>query len=266
MKDQSIQNDDKMWKDIEKSHRRGKVAGGLLVVAAGSLFLARELGVVIPEWVFTWKMVVMGLGVIMAIKHKFLHPAWIVLVAIGGAFLLNDICPDLHIKPILWPVLIIIVGLFIVFKPRRNSYKARNQWRKCQKLQGGFHPGAQHSFGVEEPTKEDFIDSTAFFAEVKKNILSKNFKGGDITNVFGGSELNLSQADFEGKAELEITQVFGGTKLIVPANWEIRSELVTVFGSVEDKRPVQTQVSNEPMKVLLLKGTTFFGGIDIKSF
>jgi predicted membrane protein len=261
------QQNDNTYRDLEKIHRRGKIMGGLLIVTIGSLFLARELGVEMPQWLFTWKMLLVSFGLVLAVKHKFLHPGWIILVVVGGAFLISDIYPDLNIRPILWPILIIVVGLIVLFKPRsKYSFKARQEWRKWHRHHH-IHERHRHDFfNREEPTKEDFIDSTAFMAGVKKNILSKSFKGGDITNIFGGSELNLTQADFEGKANLEITQVFGGTKLVVPANWEIRSELVTVFGSVEDKRPVQPATGVEPVKVLILTGTTFFGGIDIRSY
>jgi len=274
MEDQKIQTeeggqDEKTWNDIEKSHRRGKIMGGLLVVTVGSLFLARELGMEIPFWVFSWKMLIIGLGLILAVKHKFLHPGWIVLIGVGGAFLLTDIYPDLHIKPILWPSLIIMAGFIIIFKPRRKNrhMHCSKRWKKIQEEHHRYHGRYEEFYNREEPTNEDYLDSTVLMAGVKKNVLTKNFKGGEITNIFGGTELNLSQADFEGKVKLEITQVFGGTKLVVPANWEIRSEqTVTIFGSVEDKRPTQQSTGSEPSKVLIITGTTVFGGIDIRSF
>ena len=37
--------------------------------------------------------------------------------------------------------------------------------------------------------------------------------------MFGGAEINFMQADIQGRVELEVNQVFGGTKLIVPAHW-----------------------------------------------
>ena len=235
--------DENMWNTIEKSHRRGKIMGGLLVVTAGSLFLARELGTEIPFWVFTWKMLLIGLGLIIAVKHKFMHPGWIILIGVGGVFLLSDIYPDMNIKPVLWPVLIIIIGLAIIFKPRRkkNFGRYRRHWKKWEERHNKYHRHHYSDFyNKEELSSDDTIESTALMAGVKRSILTKNFKGGEITNVFGGSELNMSQADFEGEVKLEITQVFGGTKLIVPANWEIRSEQsVTVFGSIEDKRALQ---------------------------
>ena len=84
-------------------------------------------------------------------------------------------------------------------------------------------------------------------------------------NVFGGTELNLTQADIQGSAVLELTTIFGGTKLIVPSNWSVKSEAVTIFGGIEDKRQI-AQVIEHPEKKLILKGTVIFGGIDIKSF
>ncbi|HEX6891115.1 MAG TPA: hypothetical protein VF141_10480, partial [Chryseolinea sp.] len=83
---------------------------------------------------------------------------------------------------------------------------------------------------------------------------------------FGGVEINLTQADITGRVPIEIVQIFGGTKLIVPSHWKIDTEeVVSVFGGLNDKRQVQNTVM-DPSKVLVLKGTTFFGGIDIKSF
>lgn len=275
MKVVDTQNEDS-WKDFEKSHRRGKVLGGLLIVAIGSLFLARELGVEIPFWVFSWKTLLIGIGLVLAIKHKFRHPGWIVLIGVGGVFLMSDLYPALNFKPILWPSILILIGLAIMFKPRNSHLHERRlkcrQWR--HRHRDFYRAGRVESYkgehsdfsNREEPVKDDYIDSFVFMAGVKKNILSKNFKGGEVTNVFGGSELDLTQADFTGSASLELTQVFGGTKLIVPANWEIKSELVTVLGSVEDKRPVQANVNAESPKVLVLTGTTVFGGIEIKSY
>jgi hypothetical protein len=72
------------------------------------------------------------------------------------------------------------------------------------------------------------------------------------------------QADLKGRAKIEVVQVFGGTKIIVPANWTIHSEMVAIFGGIEDKRP--PQLNAIPDKILVIVGTSIFGGIDIKSF
>jgi hypothetical protein len=85
--------------------------------------------------------------------------------------------------------------------------------------------------------------------------------------IFGGTELNFGQADMNNRIVLDITQIFGGAKLIVPPHWRIHSEeIVSIFGSVEDKRPIVANPTYDENKVLILKGTNIFGGIDIKSY
>jgi len=271
IKDINTENE-QVWKKLEKEHRRGKVFGGFLIVTAGALFLAKELGAEIPQWIFTWKMFLIAVGLIIGVKHKFMHPGWLILVLVGGAFLLADIYPSIAIKPLLWPVLIIIFGLFIIFKPHKK--RREHHWKKWQKFHQhnhrhnhGYNRGYNTDCFVEETTtNEDVLDYTTFMGGIKKIVLTKNFKGGDVTTVFGGAEMNFMQADFEGTTTLELTCVFAGTKLIIPSNWEINSELVSAFGSVEDKRPVQPKNTEGSTKTLILKGNVFFGGIDIKSY
>ena len=78
------------WKQMEKSHARGKVLGGILLVTAGSLFLAKELGAEIPYWVLTWKTLLIALGLISGVKHNFRNAWWFFLIVIGGVFLFLD--------------------------------------------------------------------------------------------------------------------------------------------------------------------------------
>jgi predicted membrane protein len=71
---------------------------------------------------------------------------------------------------------------------------------------------------------------------VKRTILSKDFKGGDIVNIFGGTDLDLTQADINGRVVIDITQLFGGIKLIIPPHWQVTSDVAAVFSNVDDKR------------------------------
>lgn len=262
---QENQNNDIFCK-YEKDHKRGKIIGGILVILAGTLLMARELGAEIPYWVFTWKTFLIGLGIIIGIKHNFRNHIWIVLVFIGGAYLASDLYPDLAIKHLLWPILVIMFGLMMIFRPKRrfrNHYKHR-EWKKWHEEHRAHRKDYSYETGN---ASDDTVESVTFMGGVKKKITSKNFKSGEIVVIFGGAEIDLSQADINEQATLEIVQIFGGTKLIVPANWEIKSELVSVFGSIEDKRIIQPPaLTNDIKKVLILRGTTIFGGTDIKSF
>ena len=115
------------------------------------------------------------------------------------------------------------------------------------------------------PSTDDYVDITAVFGGVKKQFISKDFKGGEVNCVFGGTELNLSQADFTGRVVLELNHVIGGSKLTIPANWHVQSELTAIMGGIEDTRNLHN-VTPDYNKTLVLKGTCFMGGISIMSY
>ncbi len=246
------------WENRMHRHDgKGRVWTGIFILIIGVAALMKATLTDFPDWLFSWQVLLIALGVFIGIRHQFRHVTWLILVLIGGVFLVNDIYPDFTFRRYMWPMALIIVGLFIIFKPKR-----RWKWDDVDEKKDSVSTPA----GAEaEISSEDFIDSTNIFGGSKKNILSKNFKGGDLVNIFGGTELDLTQADFSGTAVIEVTNIFGGTKLILPSHWELKSEAVTILGGIDDKRKM-TMMQEKPEKTLVLKGTILFGGIDIKSY
>lgn len=235
-----------------QANRSGRFWGGLVIVIIGGFLLARQMGVALPYWIFQWEMLLIGLGIYIGARHNFRNPGWIIPVAIGTFLLLDDYFYDLHLQRYFWPLFIIGIGLFMILRSRRSPEYLRKRFTD----EFGTVTGA-----------EDVIEIVTIFGGVKKNIIAKDFKGGEAVTVFGGTELNLLQADTKDKIVLELVQVFGGTKLIVPQHWKIHAEeMVTIFGGLNDKRPVSAASVSDETKVIVLKGTCIFGGIDIKSF
>lgn len=233
--------------------KHGGVWTGIFILLIGIAALLKASISFFPDWIFSWQMLLIALGMFIGIRHGFRGVAWFILVLIGGIFLINDIYPEFAFRRYMWPFALIAVGLFIIMRPR-------NKWRQEVRTSTGETIEDTGSF-----SKDDFVESTSIFGGSKKIIISKNFKGGDLVNIFGGTELDLSQADFSGVAVIELTTIFGGTKLLVPSNWSVKSEAVTIFGGIEDKRRMQAVIENSD-KTLVVKGTVIFGGIDIKSF
>jgi predicted membrane protein len=215
----------------------------------------------LPDWLFSWPMLLIVIGFFMGFKDGFRGIGWFIMILIGGAFLAGNIIPELNLRRYICPVAIIAVGIFLILRPR-------TRW------QSGF-VGDKKSWGdsgIEDATiinetkysKEDFIEATTVFGGVNRNVVSKNFKGGDIVVLFGGSELNFNHADMQQEAVINFTIICGGAKLIVPSNWAVKTELTPIFGGVEDRRSYNA--TGTPEKILVLKGTVLFGGIDIKSY
>lgn len=250
--------DEERWQRWQEQHQRGRLLGGLVLLAVGAVLLARQAGVVMPDWLFTWEMFLIVLGFYIGAKHGFAGKGWLIPVIIGAAFLLDDVYPDFSFSRFVWPAFIMVAGMLMIFSSRKTRH-SKNMWEKIKTAERGCE------FAKETSTTEDYVDATSVFGSIKKHILSKDFKGGEITTFMGGAEINLCQADLTEKATLEVTQVFGGTRIVVPAHWDIQSEMTAVLGGIEDKRPITpSNPGNE--KVLVIKGTSVFGGIEITSY
>ncbi len=251
---------------MERHGGKGHIWTGIFLLAIGGLALVRSFGVPMPNWLFSWQMLLIAIGLFIGFRKGFREGGWFVPILIGGAFLANDYILNGDLRRHIWPLILILIGALFIFRPRGKHCRP---WQK--KNQGT--PSAE---GVEAETitpvseatfsKEDVIDSVNIFGGSKKVILSKNFKGGEVVNIFGGCEVDLTQADMTTQAELEITAIFGGATLIVPSNWAVQTGgTVTIFGGIGDKRKITT-LTESTAKTLVLKGTMVFGGIEIKSY
>ncbi len=240
----------------------GNIWTGIFLLFIGAVAMLKVMLFPIPEWVFTWPMILIALGLFLGIRHSFRGAAWFILMVIGGAFLISSkeftkYYPGIELGQYLWPAALILLGLFFIVRPRRHRY-----WKEYidNKVEDAMNADVNRS-----TSSEDYIDSTSIFGGIKKNIISKNFKGGDITNIMGGSEIDLTQADIDGTVTIDLTQIFGGTKLIVPSNWQVKTQMAAIFGGVEDKRSIKN-APLDPNKILILDGTSIFGGIEIRSY
>jgi predicted membrane protein len=259
--------------------RHTRIWAGLFLLLVGSVLLLDQMGFPLPEWLFNWHTFLIALGLFIGFRSNFRGPVWIILIAVGGVYSFQEYYPTFELHRFLLPGILILIGIMFVLNPHHGRGpgwrgKWHEEWNKewdkerwsqerwSRKWQRRGPSGFSSS--REGYTSEDFIDATTIFSGVHKKIVSKNFRGGDIVTLMGGTEIDLTQADFTGVVRLDVTQIMGGTKIIVPAHWEVRSEVTAVFAGFEDKRQ-QPTVTN-PEKVLIIDGTSIFGGIELKNF
>lgn len=220
---------------------------GIVVLCIGLFFFMDRLNINLPHWIISWPMLLILIGVVMGAKGKFQGPGWIILILVGGVFLVNDIVPfDWNIRRFMWPAIIMVIGIYLIGKASTKKQ--------------------QYDEYLAEPgvTNDDYLQATTIFSGTNKVVLSKNFKGGNVTTVFGGTELNFMQADINGEAVLDVTTLFGGVEIMVPSNWDVKMDVNAVFGGIEDKRMIKSMQNSG--KILIIKGSCTFGGVDLKSF
>lgn len=227
----------------EKSNKRAIL--GVILVLIGAFLVIDNLNFLpytIRNIFFSWEMILIVLGVILLTSREN-KTTGIVLIIIGGFFLIPDV---LHIpfefRRIFWPMIFILVGLAILFRRggHRNNYSAGDQ---------------------------DYIDELSIFGGSERMITSKNFKGGKVTYIFGGSTINLSQAELsKGENLLDVFTIFGGGKFIVPRDWDIKVDVTSVFGGFSDKRLTDPNIVYDPGKQLIIKGIVIFGGGEVHNY
>ena len=248
------------------TRENGRVAGGLILVVVGVTLLLRKMGFYMPGWLFSWPMILILVGLYTGFKHSFRNKSWLILIAIGGFFLVSRFIPDLNLEPLFWPLLIIGMGIVFIVRPGKNSWGnfKTDRW---------YDKGQNESTGITSDTNDasftdsaDYLQVRSVFSGVKKHIVSKNFQGGTISAVFGGAEIDLSQAEINGQVIIKMEILFGGSKLVVPPHWAVQNEIDGVFHGVDDKRRFNPNAAINPGKVLILKGSATFGGIEIVSY
>lgn len=242
---------------------------GLIILGVGLVFFLKNFGIDIPHWVISWHTLLIVIGLLVGYKRNFDGGGWLIMVLVGGFFTLEDIA-EFDMSKYYFAIAFIILGLFMIFKPKRKELdreRWKKRWQKKYADFGNFNEPV-NTDGPKEYSdidKDDILDSVNVFGGSHQNVYSKNFKGGDVIAIFGGSDINLTQADFEGTIILDVVAIFGGLKIVIPPSWEVKSEVTAIFGGMDDKRAMG-QVIDGPRKIIIIKGVALFGGVDIRNF
>ncbi|UCG28805.1 MAG: hypothetical protein JSV24_05450 [Bacteroidales bacterium] len=236
-----------------RSRNTGRAFLGIILVLVGLLLVARNFDFFpfpIHQVIFSWQMLLIFIGVLMLVARSN-NTAGIILVLIGGFFLIPRIF-DLPFRwewhNFFWPILFIVFGVLVL-------------------LRGGRHRPNRFNEGGEQVLDDDYLDEVSIFGGGNRVITSQNFQGGKITSIFGGSTIDFRKSNLsKGKSIIDVFTMFGGSKLIVPNDWDIRVEIVSVFGGYSDKRNPDPHIVYDASKQLIIKGVAIFGGGEIKSY
>jgi predicted membrane protein len=190
-------------------------------------------------------------------EHKGIF-AGLFLLLLGVVLIFQNYYPDFHFGGYIWPGVLIFFGLMLLL--RRRRYDWRDEWRHSWHQRRNEW---RHGQNCETSSGEDVIDSVTTMGTVKRKFTSRNFRGGHVTTIMGYTTIDLTAADISGTVRLEVTQTMGGTNIIVPPDWEVRSDVSAVLAGFEDKRG-KPAVTN-PEKVLIINGTCVLGGIEVRT-
>ncbi|MCK9219463.1 MAG: DUF5668 domain-containing protein [Bacteroidales bacterium] len=232
-------------------HQTKKYTVGVIVIIAGLLLLlvnTRVLPYELHHILISWQMLLIGIGLISLFNNESRIPGTI-LILIGGIFILPRIFNlPFDVWHLFWPVILIGIGVLMLFRKMPHH---------------PYHAGISQS---NQTLDEGYIHEENIFSGGKQKIMHQVFRGGHINCLFGGAEVDLTQAtQVEGVSELEINCIFGGVTLVVPPDWRIQLKMTSILGGFSDKRSYIKE-NQDSSRILIIKGSTIFGGGEIKSF
>jgi predicted membrane protein len=166
---------------------------GIVLIIVGIYFLLENLDVIdfhLPWYFFTWQMLLIALGIFNLLTGN--RKAALTLFSIGVFFFLPEFF-DFDIRDF-WPILLIFIGVSFFLRNRNTP-----------------------SSSVSEATA---FDDLTLFASNEKSVTSNKFEGGKSTTMFGGTKIDLRNAELAGnEAVLDVFTMFGGTEIIVSNDW-----------------------------------------------
>ena len=123
----------------------------------------------------------------------------------------------------------------------------------------------KHQMGSAEEVRDDKLEVISIFGGSSKFFVSDAFRGGNITSIFGGNEINLSGCKLaEGENIIDVIAIFGGTSIYIPKEWNVIVDVFPLFGGFGTKGKRDPMLVVDKNKTLRIKGVVIFGGGEIK--
>lgn len=218
------------------SSRHSFLIAGLLILG-GALLLLSNLDLIdinLSRYIFKWQSILMIVGLIIFIRKE--NRKGIILIAVGGFFLMVEFVSDLYVDLWdLWPGLLIFIGATLITQRRTVS-------------------GSSSSEG-------EVINDMAIFGGNHVRVES-TLSGGTVTAIFGGSTVDIRRVTLgKGPNDINLFALFGGSKIIVPEALPLKIEVSPILGELADKRRVIPEAKGD--KYLNIKGIVIFGGGEI---
>lgn len=212
---------------------------GIILIIFGFGFLLNQMNMldfpaVLGQW---WPVFVILIGVIqLANRTNSSVISGLIFIIVGGLFLINKWI-DFDLVSMIWPMLIIVVGLAFIFSRDKAS---------------------------KPISSDNKINAMAIFSSTELSSQAIDFEGGSITTIFGGADIDLRDAMMiETGATIEVTVIFGGVTIRVPDNVQVEMSGLPIFGGWENN--IRNRRDNDLyLPKLHIKCISVFGGVEVK--
>jgi len=238
----------------------GRTIAGLILVALCVVFTLDNFGVIEAGEIFRyWPLILVAAGLAKLAHARLAEQrfAGVILTAAGVALLLRNFhVISFHVRDV-WPIFLVFGGGFLVW----GSLRARD--RASERASGAAVPAAQAAGGT-------VLNEFAVMGGGERVVRDPDFRGGEVTAIMGGFEIDLRLAGITGdSAEIEIFTLWGGVDLKVPEEWNVVVQGVPILGAFSNSARGGGAMHGSPpgaqRKTLIVRGTVIMGGVEIKN-
>lgn len=215
-----------------------KNISGAIIVAVGTVLLLSSLKVLDISSILAdyWPLLIVLAAGVIFINDFRSWPVAAFVAVLGGLFQLRELnIIDVQPWSIVWPLIIIFVGVSLLFG---------------------------RSYAGKRASKSERDDVSAIMAGTTVVNHSKAFKQSNATAIMGGARIDLRQADFDKEALIEVFGFWGGVEIVVPENIVIRNQINNIMAGTEDKTK---QTTDKKSPVLTVAGTLIMAGVSIRN-
>lgn len=225
---------------------------GLFVIGLGMLFLLDNLGWLDLDFrIHVFPTILIAAGIVKVLQTR-TQSGLIVgagLILVGCLFMLKAMgWLDIDWRTF-WPLLMIGAGVAVIAKSNLNRTTPPSDATAASPL------------SLDKPSDDSVINATAIMGSFKRRITTPDFRGGEVTAIMGGCDLDLRQSSITGDVVLNVYALFGGITIKVPVDWCVVLEGTPIMGGFEEKTVPPTDTS----KRLILRGAVIMGGMEVRN-
>jgi hypothetical protein len=222
-----------------------QVVLGLLVVGMGVLFLLDNLDILnFRHAIGFWPLAFIVAGCVALFGNGSRSSNYMggVLVAIGVLMIAGRMGFFYISWGTLWPLVMIALGGLVLFRSLGPGRVAR--------------PGLADGAGTD-----NVVDVVAVLGGFERRVTTSDFRGGEITAILGGCELDLREASIVKEAVINVFAIWGGINIKVPPDWTVVLNGTPLMGGFSEK----TVAPPDASKRLVITGYAIMGGVEVRN-
>lgn len=214
---------------------------GVFLIVLGVLFTLENLGYADVEHYFDfWPLLFVVIGWTKWVQARS-NPArmaaalWMV---VGVWLILYNVGLVPYAFWDLWPVLLILIGVWVIWQTLERS----------ERRQSDLDPAST-------------VAAVAIWSGADRKSSTSDFRGGELTAIMGGCEVDLTQARIaSGEAVLDVFAFWGGIEIRVPPDWKVVSQVSAFMGAYEESAQPAPPDSTQR---LILRGLAIMGAVEV---